>query len=463
MRHHFFATQAVVPMMRAAGRGSVMNLGSISAHIDLMDLPVYITAKAGIEGLTRTLARELGPDGIRVNCVLPGWVMTERQLDALGHARRPRPASSATSACRRSSTRPTWPGWCCGSPPRTAAPAPRSGGSSTAAGCEPCWGRSPTPSCPASSIDEDEPLRAALAPVARAVEARRPGQERHPQHDDRARGRHRRCDLLTGAAATRLSPPGAPSSGQSSRGGRRPRCARGTSSSPRARSRPPGCCWSAASGPRTTRSAATCRATSTRAPSASSTSRCRTPSGPGPSISTTDLRHHNDGILGGGILVNEFVPTPIEAYAKLSAAGRGPGLGPGGRRRDARGLHARPVRRRADPGGARRRPRASRSSARVTDGNGMPAVRLLADPPEPQRRRAPPTFLGERAAEWLRASGARHDHGRCSGRTPKGPSAGQHQAGTLPHGHRPPHLRDRCVGPRLGPRRRHASPTARCT
>jgi NAD(P)-dependent dehydrogenase (short-subunit alcohol dehydrogenase family) len=80
LRHHFFATQAVVPMMRAAGRGSVVNLGSISAHIDLMDLPVYITAKAGIEGLTRTLARELGPDRIRVNCVMPGWVMTERQL-----------------------------------------------------------------------------------------------------------------------------------------------------------------------------------------------------------------------------------------------------------------------------------------------------------------------------------------------------------------------------------------------
>jgi D-xylose 1-dehydrogenase len=80
LRHHFFATQAAVPMMRAAGRGSVINLGSISAHIDLMDLPVYITAKAAIEGLTRTLARELGPHGIRVNCVLPGWIMTERQL-----------------------------------------------------------------------------------------------------------------------------------------------------------------------------------------------------------------------------------------------------------------------------------------------------------------------------------------------------------------------------------------------
>jgi D-xylose 1-dehydrogenase len=66
--------------MRAAGGGSVVNLGSIAAHIDLPDLPAYITAKAGIEGLTHTLARELGPDRIRVNCVLPGWVMTERQL-----------------------------------------------------------------------------------------------------------------------------------------------------------------------------------------------------------------------------------------------------------------------------------------------------------------------------------------------------------------------------------------------
>ena len=66
--------------MRAAGHGSVVNMGSISPHIKLLDLPVYNTAKEGIEGLTRAMARELGPDGIRVNCVLPGWVMTERQL-----------------------------------------------------------------------------------------------------------------------------------------------------------------------------------------------------------------------------------------------------------------------------------------------------------------------------------------------------------------------------------------------
>jgi len=80
LRHHFFAAQAVRAQMRAAGGGSIINLGSISAHIDLVELPAYITAKAGIEGLTRTLAREFGPDAIRVNCIIPGWVMTPRQL-----------------------------------------------------------------------------------------------------------------------------------------------------------------------------------------------------------------------------------------------------------------------------------------------------------------------------------------------------------------------------------------------
>jgi len=80
LRHQFFASRAVAPVMRAVGGGSIINLGSISAHIDLVDLVGYITAKAGIEGMTRTMARELGPDGIRVNCVIPGWIMTDRQL-----------------------------------------------------------------------------------------------------------------------------------------------------------------------------------------------------------------------------------------------------------------------------------------------------------------------------------------------------------------------------------------------
>jgi NAD(P)-dependent dehydrogenase (short-subunit alcohol dehydrogenase family) len=80
VRHHFFAAQAVAAGMRDAGGGSIVNLGSISAHIDLMDLPGYITAKAGVEGLTRTLAREYGPWAIRVNCIIPGWIMTDKQL-----------------------------------------------------------------------------------------------------------------------------------------------------------------------------------------------------------------------------------------------------------------------------------------------------------------------------------------------------------------------------------------------
>jgi D-xylose 1-dehydrogenase len=80
VRHHFFAAQAVAGMMRDSGGGSIINLGSISAHIKFSDLPGYVTAKAGIEGLTRTLAREYGPWYIRVNCIIPGWIMTEKQL-----------------------------------------------------------------------------------------------------------------------------------------------------------------------------------------------------------------------------------------------------------------------------------------------------------------------------------------------------------------------------------------------
>lgn len=80
LRHQFFATRRLAPVMRAAGGGSIVNLGSISAHIDLPDLVGYITAKAAIEGMTRAMARELGPDRIRVNCVIPGWIMTDRQL-----------------------------------------------------------------------------------------------------------------------------------------------------------------------------------------------------------------------------------------------------------------------------------------------------------------------------------------------------------------------------------------------
>lgn len=79
LRHHFFAMQAVASGMTKAGGGSIINMSSISWMIPSTGLPAYITAKAGIVGLTRTLSRELGGSNIRVNCVSPGAIMTERQ------------------------------------------------------------------------------------------------------------------------------------------------------------------------------------------------------------------------------------------------------------------------------------------------------------------------------------------------------------------------------------------------
>jgi NAD(P)-dependent dehydrogenase (short-subunit alcohol dehydrogenase family) len=80
LRHQFFAIQAVAPMMRAAGGGSIINFGSVSWHATQGGMPAYTTAKAAVEGLTRSMARDLGPDRIRVNTVIPGWIMTERQI-----------------------------------------------------------------------------------------------------------------------------------------------------------------------------------------------------------------------------------------------------------------------------------------------------------------------------------------------------------------------------------------------
>jgi NAD(P)-dependent dehydrogenase (short-subunit alcohol dehydrogenase family) len=80
LRPLFFAAQAVAPGMRQRGRGSIINLGSITWHAGFANVAAYATAKAGIEGLTRSLARDLGPAGVRVNCLIPGWTMTERQL-----------------------------------------------------------------------------------------------------------------------------------------------------------------------------------------------------------------------------------------------------------------------------------------------------------------------------------------------------------------------------------------------
>jgi D-xylose 1-dehydrogenase len=79
LRHMFFAVQAVAPGMIAAGKGSIINFGSNSWWQATGGMPVYTTAKAAVHGMTRSFARDLGPHRIRVNTVVPGWVMTERQ------------------------------------------------------------------------------------------------------------------------------------------------------------------------------------------------------------------------------------------------------------------------------------------------------------------------------------------------------------------------------------------------
>ena len=79
LRHHFFAAQAVAPGMARAGGGSIVNLGSVSWMRGTTGMVAYVTAKAAIHGLTRTLARELGPRNIRVNSVVPGAIDTPRQ------------------------------------------------------------------------------------------------------------------------------------------------------------------------------------------------------------------------------------------------------------------------------------------------------------------------------------------------------------------------------------------------
>jgi NAD(P)-dependent dehydrogenase (short-subunit alcohol dehydrogenase family) len=79
LRHQFFAAQAVAAGMKAAGGGSIINMSSISWMIPTPNLSVYVTAKAAIVGMTRSMAKDLGPANIRVNCVLPGAILTDKQ------------------------------------------------------------------------------------------------------------------------------------------------------------------------------------------------------------------------------------------------------------------------------------------------------------------------------------------------------------------------------------------------
>jgi D-xylose 1-dehydrogenase len=81
LRHAYFAIQAVAPGMKKAGGGSIVNFSSVSYHKLTPKLSVYQAAKAAVIGMTRGLARDLGPDKIRLNSITPGWIMTQRQID----------------------------------------------------------------------------------------------------------------------------------------------------------------------------------------------------------------------------------------------------------------------------------------------------------------------------------------------------------------------------------------------
>lgn len=80
LKHQFFAVQAVAPMMKEAKTGSIINLGSTSWKIGQGGMAAYTASKSGISGLTRSFARDLGRYNIRCNTLLPGWIMTERQI-----------------------------------------------------------------------------------------------------------------------------------------------------------------------------------------------------------------------------------------------------------------------------------------------------------------------------------------------------------------------------------------------
>ncbi|NBW07719.1 MAG: SDR family oxidoreductase [Caulobacteraceae bacterium] len=81
LKHQFFAAQAVLPDMQATGKGAIVNMGSTSWVIGQGGMPAYTASKSAVIGLTRSLARDFGAFGVRVNAIAPGWIMTERQLE----------------------------------------------------------------------------------------------------------------------------------------------------------------------------------------------------------------------------------------------------------------------------------------------------------------------------------------------------------------------------------------------
>ena len=109
-------------MMKQAGGGSVINMGSTSWMVGQGGMAAYTAAKSAVLGLTRSLARDWGPDNIRVNSIAPGWIMTERQmklwLNAAGERELMTPPVPEAQAVRRTTSR----AWSCSWPPTTAAP-----------------------------------------------------------------------------------------------------------------------------------------------------------------------------------------------------------------------------------------------------------------------------------------------------------------------------------------------------
>jgi choline dehydrogenase-like flavoprotein len=149
--------------------------------------------------------------------------------------------------------------------------------------------------------------------------------------------------------------------------------------------------------------------------------------GPGPSIATNDYRHANDGLVGGGMIANEFVPTPVGTFLYLSQAGLLPRHGPAAKQ----GMrHLMPRMQRVVGPVQEVTSTASRVrlDPQVTDDLGLPVARLSGRlHAEDHRTQA---YLGERAAEWLRASGATTVLVQGRRGDELGPSSGQHQAGT---------------------------------